>query len=139
MPHTNTKSTTCLYHLTAGKTCNWIHNLSHLFKLSQGIHTSFTYLHIILSCRCNLFPLAYLTYCRHLQLLENDKILLIVDDHNDGILVYLDSQQGISVAVSRPPRKTLHRSKIGKACIFSFDEGRRALAICETTKVKPSS
>ena len=78
----------------------------------------------------------YLTYFRHLQLLENDKILLIVDDHSGNILVYLDSQQTISMAVSRPPRKNLHRSKIGEACIFTFDEARRTLGICETTKVE---
>jgi len=75
-----------------------------------------------------------LTCFRHLQLLENDKLLLIVDDHNDGILVYLDSQQSISTAVHHSPRKNLHRSKIGEACLFTFDEGRRTLAVCETTK-----
>ena len=74
-------------------------------------------------------------YFRHIQLLENNKILLIVDDHNDGILVYLDSQQSMGTAVSKPPRKSLHRSKIGEACKFAFDEVRRTLAICETVKV----
>jgi hypothetical protein len=72
----------------------------------------------------------------HLQLLENDKLLLIVDDHNGSILVYLDSQQSINTAVQRPPRKHLHRSKIGDTCIFSFDEARRSLAVCETTKLQ---
>jgi len=72
---------------------------------------------------------------RHLQLLENDKLLLIVDDHSGGMLVYLDSQQSINTAVSRPPRKNLHRSKIGEVCIFTFDESRQTLAVCETTKV----
>ena len=79
-----------------------------------------------------------LTCSRHLQLLENDKLLLIVDDHNGGILVYLDSQQNIHTAVQHPPRKSLHRSKIGEACVFAFDEARRTLAICETTKVESS-
>ena len=81
----------------------------------------------------------YLTCYRHLQLLENDKILLIVDDHGGNILVYLDSQQGINTAVQRIPRKHLHRSKIGETCIFTFDEVRRTLAICETSKVGSSS
>ena len=76
---------------------------------------------------------------RHLQLLENDKLLLIVDDHSGGMLVYLDSQQSINTAVSRPPRKNLHRSKIGEVCIFTFDESRRTLTVCETTKVKSCS
>lgn len=80
--------------------------------------------------------IANLICFRHLQLLENEKLLLIVDDHHDGILVYLDSQQGIKTAVDRPPQKSLHRSKIGEACTFTFDEMRRTLAICETTKVK---
>lgn len=75
---------------------------------------------------------------RHIQLLENNKILLIVDDHNDGILVYLDSQQSMGTAVSKPPRKSLHRSKIGEACKFAFDEVRRTLAICESVKVGSS-
>ena len=78
----------------------------------------------------------YLTCSRYLQLLENDKILLIVDDHSGGILVYLDSQQSINTAVQRSPRKNLHRSKIGEACIFAFDEARRTLGVCEITKVK---
>jgi len=82
--------------------------------------------------------LIYLTCPRYLQLLENDKLLLIVDDHSGSILVYLDSQQGMNAAVQRPPRKHLHRSKIGETCIFTFDEVRRTLAICETTKVGPS-
>lgn len=77
----------------------------------------------------------YLTCPRHLQLLENDKLLLIVDDRSGGILVYLDSQQSINTAVHRPPRKSLHRSKIGETCIFTFDEARRTLAICEAMKV----
>ena len=79
--------------------------------------------------------MTYLTYSRHLQLLEKDKLLLIVDDHSSGILVYLDSQKSIGAAVQQQPRKSLHRSKIGEACIFTFDEVRRTLAICETTKV----
>jgi len=78
----------------------------------------------------------YLTYSRHLQLLENDKLLLIIDDHGDSILVYLNSQQSISAAVSRSPQKSLHKSKIGEACIFTFDEVRRTLAVCEATKVE---
>ena len=81
----------------------------------------------------------FLTCPRHLQLLENDKLLLIVDDHSSGVLVYLDSQQGISTAVQRPPRKHLHQSKIGETCIFAFDEARRTLAVCETAKVGGSS
>ena len=85
-----------------------------------------------------IHSMTYLIYSRHLQLLENDKVLLIVDDQSGGILVYLDSQQGINTAVQRPPRKILHRSKIGEACIFMFDEVRRTLAVCETTKVKYS-
>ena len=80
----------------------------------------------------------HLICSRHLQLLENDKLLLIVDDHGGNILVYLDSQQGMNAAVQRPPRKHLHRSKIGDTCIFTFDEVRRTLAVCETTKVEPS-
>jgi hypothetical protein len=80
-----------------------------------------------------------LTCFRHLQLLENEKILLIVDDHSGGILVYLDSQQNIHTAVQHPPRKSLHRSKIGDDCIFAFDEARRTLAVCETGKVGSSS
>ena len=89
---------------------------------------SLVHLTYILSDLSDLFSL--------LQLLENDKLLLIVDDHNGGILVYLDSQQYINAAVSRPARKIFHRSKIGEACTFAFDEARRTLAICETTKVK---
>jgi hypothetical protein len=77
-------------------------------------------------------------YFRHIQLLENNKILLIVDDHNDGILVYLAPQQSMHTAVSKPPRKSLHKSKIGEACKFAFDEVRRTLAICETVKVESS-
>ena len=135
----STRSTICFYHLTANKSCNWIHNLSHLFILSQGTHTTFAYLCTIPYCKHSIFAFAYLTPFRHLQLLENDKVLLIVDDNSGGILLYLDSQQSISAAVFRSPWKTLHRSKVGEACIFSYDEARRTLVVCETIKVKSSS
>ena len=79
-----------------------------------------------------------LTHSRHLQLLENDKLLLIVDDHTGSILVYLDSQQNMQSAVQQAPRKHLHQSKIGENCAFTFDEARRILAVCETTKVRSS-
>ena len=43
----------------------------------------------------------------------------------------------MNAAVQRPPRKSLPRSKIGENSVFTFDEVRRTLAICETTKVEP--
>ena len=132
LPSLNTRSTTCSYHLTVNKTCNWTHNPFHQSMWNQDSHTNSCYLLIILFCKWNLPLWTYLIYCRHLQLLENDKVLLVVDDHNGGILVYLNSVQSICAGA---PRKSLHRSKIGEACIFTFDEGRRSLAICETNKV----
>ena len=141
MLSSSTRSTTCLCHLTVGKTCNWTQSPSHPFMLNQGTHTIFPCLPIPLFCESRSLTLIsiYLTSSRHLQLLGNDKILLIVNDCNNNILVYLDSQQTIGAAVSRPPRKNLHRSKIGEACMFVFDEARRMLAICETTKVESFS
>ena len=129
--------TTCLCHPTVGRTYNWTPNPSQSSMLSQGTHTNFAYQPNMLSCESTVHSCCNLTDCfRHLQLLENEKILLIVDDQSGNILVYLDSQQTIGHAVSRAPRKNLHQSKIGKACIFAFDEARRMLAICETTKVE---
>ena len=82
-----------------------------------------------------IYFVIHLTCSRHLQLLENDKLLLIVDDCSGNILIYLDSQQGMKAAVQQAPRKCLRQSKIGETCMFTFDEARRALAACEYTKV----
>lgn len=72
----------------------------------------------------------------HSQLLEKDKILLIVDDRRGDLAIYLESLAVIHGAVERHrPRKTLKRDKIGTDFLLAFDESKRMLSVCASTKV----
>lgn len=77
---------------------------------------------------------------RHAQLLENEKLLLILDENcgTGSILVYLDSLAVIENAIMRGrdgARKVLHREKIDKNVLIAYDETKRMLSICASTKV----
>ncbi|KAF5388164.1 hypothetical protein D9615_000204 [Tricholomella constricta] len=70
----------------------------------------------------------------HAQLLEN-RILVIVDDRREGLSVYLEALDTIGAAVHHGrPRRRLRHDKIGKDILVAFDETKRMLSLCASTK-----
>ncbi|PPQ72320.1 hypothetical protein CVT26_007277 [Gymnopilus dilepis] len=71
----------------------------------------------------------------HAQLLPESKLLLLVDDRKDTILVFCDTLSQIGNAVKgRRSRKQIRREKTGQDVLIAFDEGKRMLAICAASK-----
>ncbi|EIN14302.1 hypothetical protein PUNSTDRAFT_41556 [Punctularia strigosozonata HHB-11173 SS5] len=67
----------------------------------------------------------------HIQLLQEMRCLLIVDDSKGGIHVYLEKLESLDKCVDRrAAKKTWHRDKIGGDFVIAFDETRRTLAVC---------
>ncbi|KZT12556.1 uncharacterized protein LAESUDRAFT_753628 [Laetiporus sulphureus 93-53] len=74
----------------------------------------------------------------HVQLLQNDKCLLIVDDNHGAIKTFLEASHTMQGALSRSSyKKILHREKVGSNCMFAFDEQKRMLAVlsADTSKL----
>ncbi|KAH7884451.1 hypothetical protein F5I97DRAFT_1937890 [Phlebopus sp. FC_14] len=69
------------------------------------------------------------------QLLEGDKILLIVEDRIRNLSVYLESLTGLDGAIQRGRGKVLHREKIGQDIIIAFDETKHMLALVSSEKL----
>ncbi|KAH9059728.1 hypothetical protein EDB87DRAFT_1831890 [Lactarius vividus] len=69
------------------------------------------------------------------QLLENEKILLVLASW-DKFLVYLERLPVLDMAIQRGrPIKSLNRDKLGRGVLFAFDETKRTLAVCASTKL----
>lgn len=78
----------------------------------------------------------YLTItCRHAQLLEHARLLLVVLDRTGNLLILSDALAGIDGAIKRERHRILHRDKIGQDFLLAFDESKRTLAVCASQKV----
>ena len=76
---------------------------------------------------------------RHAQLLENDKLLLVVADRDGKLLIFLDTLAGMDGAIKRRKYiKVLHRDKIGQEFILAYEESKSTLVLCASTKVLTS-
>lgn len=77
---------------------------------------------------------------RHAQVLENERILLIIDDRRDNVTIYLETLVAIGNAIDRRHvRRTIHQDKIGRDILVAYDESKRMLALCASTKVFDTS
>ena len=77
----------------------------------------------------------YRKLCSFYQLLENEKILLVLLDR-DRVAIYLDRLPAINAAILRDRHiKSLSREKLGEDVLFAFDEAKRSLAVCASSKV----
>src|SRR6266849_1774071 len=75
--------------------------------------------------------------CSFYQILENDKLLLVLLDR-DKVSIYLDRLPEMDIVIQRErPNKCLNREKLGEGALFAFDETKRALVVCAPTKVSP--
>ncbi|KAI6143616.1 hypothetical protein BKA82DRAFT_3983845 [Pisolithus tinctorius] len=69
------------------------------------------------------------------QLLEGEKLLLIVLDRVGNLMVYLDRLTAIDAIISQGRGKSLNREKIGQDFVLAFDESKRMLSIVSSDKL----
>ncbi|KAJ7180916.1 hypothetical protein C8R46DRAFT_595271 [Mycena filopes] len=72
----------------------------------------------------------------HAQLVEGGKLLVIIEDPNI-LYIYLDTPSALYNAVPRGragAKRILHRDKIGKDVILSYDQQKRMLSLCAVSK-----
>ncbi len=73
-----------------------------------------------------------------MHLLASGKCLLIVDDNRpEGNLnIYLEQLSVLDNAIQQNrPRKLLHKNKLGENFVIAFDEIKRMLLLCASSKV----
>jgi len=69
------------------------------------------------------------------RLLENEKLLLVLADR-ENFFVFLEPLTALDSAIRRGKYiKGLNRKKLGQNVLISFDEAKRILAVCASTKV----
>jgi hypothetical protein len=69
------------------------------------------------------------------RLLENEKFLIVLSNQ-DKFFVFLERLPVLDMAIQRGKSiKSLNRDKLGQGVLFSFDEAKRVLAVCASTKV----
>jgi hypothetical protein len=67
--------------------------------------------------------------------LENEKFLLVLANR-EKFFIFLERLPVLDMAIQRgKPIKSLNRDRLGQDVLFSFDEVKRVLAICASTKV----
>ena len=57
---------------------------------------------------------------RHAQILEGNRLLLVVTDQYGKVFVYLDTMAGMDGAIKRNKCKVLHRDKMGQDFHFGL-------------------
>ncbi|KAI0250873.1 hypothetical protein BJV78DRAFT_1393001 [Lactifluus subvellereus] len=70
------------------------------------------------------------------QILENEKLLLVLLD-GDRVTIFLARLPEMDMAIERNrPAKSLNREKLGEDILFAFDERKRTLAVCASSKLQ---
>ncbi|KAF9239497.1 hypothetical protein BU15DRAFT_88041 [Melanogaster broomeanus] len=72
----------------------------------------------------------------HGQLLEGDKLFLVLVDRNANLLLVLDHLNNIESSIGRERGKMLHRDKIGQDFLLAFDESQSMLAVVGCEKLQ---
>ncbi|KAI9453856.1 hypothetical protein BJY52DRAFT_1189313 [Lactarius psammicola] len=81
----------------------------------------------------HLPPWAELAFYR---LLENKKLLLVLASR-DKFFIFLERLSVLDMAIQRGKSiKSLNRDKLGQRVLFSFDESKRVLAVCASTRLQ---
>ncbi|EMD40863.1 hypothetical protein CERSUDRAFT_121499 [Gelatoporia subvermispora B] len=72
----------------------------------------------------------------HIQLLQNRKVLLLINDNSGNVKVYMEPLSAIGDALKRGSacKKTLKCDKIGLHFLLAFDEVKRLLAVLSTSE-----
>ncbi|KAI9571051.1 hypothetical protein HD554DRAFT_2017581 [Boletus coccyginus] len=69
------------------------------------------------------------------QLLEGERLLLVVADHAGNLIVYLDRLEAIDGAILRSRGKFLNCEKIGHKFLLAYDESKQMLAVVSSDKL----
>ncbi|KAF8726080.1 hypothetical protein AX14_008092 [Amanita brunnescens Koide BX004] len=72
----------------------------------------------------------------HSQLLEGDRLLLVLIDRNANLHVHLDHLDDIKKFIGRERGKILHRNEIGDKFLLTFDESQATLALIPCDKLQ---
>lgn len=84
---------------------------------------------------CYIARCALRQFRRFYQILEDGKLLLILLDR-ERVSIYVDHLHAMNLAIRRErPIKNLNSEKLGDDILFAFDETKRSLAVCASTKV----
>ena len=77
---------------------------------------------------------------RHIQLLANERCLLIIDNSQGNFLIYLQNVKSLDGGNLNAVQcmKPLHHDKLGSDVIFAFDETTRLLSLCSVHTVRCS-
>ncbi|KAJ7289087.1 hypothetical protein C8J57DRAFT_1459186 [Mycena rebaudengoi] len=73
----------------------------------------------------------------HAQLLNSGKLLLIIENP-ELLLIFLETPSALANAISRgrsSAKRVFHRDKIGKDLIIAYDEQKRMLSLCASSKL----
>ncbi|KAF9228244.1 hypothetical protein BS17DRAFT_877588 [Gyrodon lividus] len=81
-----------------------------------------------------LLPLGH--SIRHAQLLNGERLLLVVIDRTGNLLLYVDNLAAMENAIDHGRAKTLHRDKIGQEFLLAFDESKRMLGVVACEKLQ---
>ncbi|KAF9233644.1 hypothetical protein BU15DRAFT_90252 [Melanogaster broomeanus] len=81
-----------------------------------------------------LLPLGH-SIC-HSQLLDGERLLLVMIDRTGNLLLYLDNLAAIENAIDRGRAKILHRDKIRHEFLLAFDESKRMLGVVACEKLQ---
>ncbi|KAF7982845.1 hypothetical protein HWV62_25812 [Athelia sp. TMB] len=82
------------------------------------------------------FSLPISSSLAHVQLLQDDRILLVVAERTGKLLIFLERLDCIDQALIRGASKTqLHRDKIGSDFLLAYDESKRMFAVCSSAKL----
>ncbi|KAH8114638.1 hypothetical protein DFH11DRAFT_1508680 [Phellopilus nigrolimitatus] len=75
-----------------------------------------------------------------IKILEGDKCLVVVDDQNQDLHIYLENLSSLEAAIKHKEgaKKRIKREKTGNDVVVAYDEGRRALVVCGVDIQKPS-
>lgn len=73
---------------------------------------------------------------RRAQLLEGEKLLLVVADRAGNLNVYFERLAGMDGAIARGRGKPLNREKIGQEFLLAYDESKKMLAVVSSDKVR---
>lgn len=105
--------------------------LKHTFTLSMGYSVMCASLSLALAELNSAFVSS-----RRAQLLEGEKILLVIADRRGDLNVYLDRLEYIDGVITHGRGKTLKREKIGRNFLLAYDESKKTLAVVSSDSVR---
>ncbi|KAI0295672.1 hypothetical protein B0F90DRAFT_1820352 [Multifurca ochricompacta] len=77
------------------------------------------------------------TLVKYAHLLEGDRILLGLINSQGNVLIYIESLARVdNVIQSQSFTRLFHKDKIGETGIIAFDESKRMLAFCASTRMQ---